>query len=227
MSDSGSVLTRINVTTKQVTSFRLPSSETKGTSQLVVDKSNNVYGITYDWTSAMQTQTLVKIQPSTGVVTPIKSFVEDDDWVEPVYLPATNEIVGLMNDGRRLFKVNLTTKDTIGINLPGSASAEYRELIVDNNSNLFAYKARLKGDVSDVAKLVAVNAATGQETILKDLPVDGKFQDNIIIVPQLGGFVGSWNQSALYKIDVNSPFDLTSRSLGTGNGNTYNYFTTN
>jgi hypothetical protein len=226
VNDSGSVLVRVNVTTKQVTTKRLPSGITSGTAQLVVDKNNNLYGITYDWSGQMQTQSLVKIDPATGNTTTIKKFTEDDDWYETIYVPATNDIVGLINDGKRLFKVNLTTKDTTGVNLPGSASAEYRELIVDDKSNLYAYKGNYSGNGSDVAKFVKVNAANGQETVLKDLPVTGKFHDNIIFVPQLNGFIGAWEQNSIYQINATS-FEILSLPLTTGYSYTYNYFTTN
>ena len=230
VNDDGSKLLRVNVTTKQITTKTLPSSATSGTAQLVVDNNNNLYAIKYDWSVQMQTQTLMKIDPATGTGTAIKTFTEDDDWVEPVYVPATNEIVGIMNDGKRLFRLNLTTKDTAGVILPGSAEASYRELIVDNKSNLYAYKAKLPGDGSDVAKLVKVNAATGQETLVKSLPVDGKYNDKIIFVPKESPFndmfIGTWNQLGVLGVDAVT-LNYLPLTLATSLSKTYNYLTTN
>jgi len=230
VNDDGTKLVRVNVTTKQVTTKTLPSSATSGTAQLVVDNNNNLYAIKYDWSGQMQTQSLLKLDPATGNGTALKTFTEDDDWYEPVYVPATNEIVAIMNDGKRLFRFNLTTKDTIGVNLPGSAEAPYRELIVDNKSNVYAYKAKLPGDGSDVAKLVKVNTATGQETLIKNLPVDGKYHDKIIFIPKQSPFndmfIGTWNQLGVLGVDAVTlnylPLAFTS-SLS----KTYNYLTTN
>jgi hypothetical protein len=230
VNDTGNVLVRVNVTTKQVTTKRLPSSADIGTSQLVVDNNNTLYGIKYDWSGQMQTQTLVKIDPATGATTGIKKFTEDDDWYEPVYVPATNEIVGIMNDGKRLFRLNLTTKDTIGVSLPGSTEAPYQELIVDNKSNLYAYKAKFPGNGSDVAKLVKVNAVTGQETLIKSLPVDGKYHDKIIYVPKQAAFndmfIGTWNQQGVLGVDAVT-LNYLPLVLTTSYSKTYNYLTTN
>lgn len=227
INNSGSILVKIDVESGGYDASQLPYSATSATGQLVVDKNNNLYGIKKDWTTANhQLQSLIKIDPKTGISTVIKTFESNDNWYEPVYVPATNDIVGLMNDGKRLFKVNLTTKDTSGVNLPGSADAEYRELMVDNKSNLYAYKGNYPGNGSDVAKLVKVDAATGQETVLKDLPVNGKFHDNIIFVPALNEFIGVWDQRSLYRINATS-FSLTEIPLNAGSSNPYIYFTTN
>jgi hypothetical protein len=225
VNNSGSILMMIGANYGEYDNSNIPNSATSATGQLVVDKNNNLYGIKYDWTNANhQLQSLIKIDPKTKVSTVIKTFESNDKWYEPVYIPATNDIVGLMNGGKRLFKMNLTTKDTAGVYLPGSAEAEYRELIVDNNSNLYAYKGNYPGNGSDVAKFVKVNAATGQETVLKDLPVNGKFNDNIIFVRELNEFIGTWEQNTLYHMNANN-FGIDPVPLATGN--TYHYFTSN
>lgn len=77
---------------------------------------------------------------------------------------SNHDIVGFINDGLRLFRVNLTSKDTAGVILPGSAKTDFRELIVDSKSNVYGYKGHYSGDASDFAKLVKLNVTTGQET---------------------------------------------------------------
>jgi hypothetical protein len=225
---SGSLLVNLNAAYGYLNgAYSLPYSATSATGQLVIDKNNNLYGIKYDWTTANhQLQSLIKIDPKIGTSTVIKTFESNDNWYEPVYVPATNDIVGLMNDGKRLFKVNLTTKDTAGVYLPGSAEAKYRELIVDDKSNLYAYKGTYAGNGNNVAKLVKVDAATGQEKVLMDLPVNGKFHDKIIFVPALNEFIGTSDQQSLYRINATS-FSLTEIPLNTGSNYTYSYFTTN
>ncbi|MBO9200623.1 MULTISPECIES: IPT/TIG domain-containing protein [Niastella] len=203
VNDAGTKLVKVNVTTKKVSSVALPSGATAASNYLVVDKDNNLYCIKYDYTvTNHQTQSLVKIDPVTGNATVIKTFESTDDWYEPVYVAATNEVIGLKNEGKSLFKLNLTTKDTLTVNLPGSATTEYRELIVDDESNLFAYKAHLHGDPTDVAKLVKVNAATGEEKLVKDLPVNGKFHDKIIYVSKLSEFLGIWDQLVVFRLNM-------------------------
>lgn len=226
VNDDGSKLVKVNVATKQVTSVSLPSSATSGTAQLVIDKNYNLYGIKYDWTNQIQTQSLVKIDPATGNATAVKTFEEDDDWYEPVYVSATNEIVGIMNDGKRLFRLNLTTKDTAGVVLPGSTTADFRELIVDDKSNVYGYKGHYSGDASDEAKLVKLNVTTGQETLVKDLPVDEKFHDKIIFVPQTNEFMGTYGQSVIFRLNATSLNYFFSPTPSV-KGNTYNYLTTN
>jgi hypothetical protein len=224
--DDGGKMVKVNVATKNVTSVPLPWSKTSYMTELVVDKNNNLYGIKIDYTNPKQIQSLLKIDPATGNTTVIKTFEEDAEWSQLVYVPATNDIVGLMNEGKRLFKMNLTTKDTAGVILPGAANVEYRELIVDNKSDLYAYKAKYPGDGSDIAKIVKVNGITGQETLIKDLPVDGRFEDNIIFVPQMNEFIGIWDQGSIYRINATS-LNITPLKLNTGYYYTYNYFTSN
>ncbi len=228
VNDNGTKLIRVNVTTKQVTTKDLTSSATINIAGLVVDKDNNLYGIKYDFTTTNhQLQSLIKIDPATGNSTVIKTFESTDDWYEPVYVAATNEVVGIKEEGTRLLKVNLTTKDTSSVYLPGSANkTEYRELIVDNKSNVYAYKAYLHGDPTDVAKLVKVNTATGQETGVKDLPVDGKFHDKVIFVPQTNEFMGTWEQRSILRLNATS-LKIDFSPAPPLNGNTYNYLTTN
>jgi hypothetical protein len=215
------------VTTKKVTSVTLPSGTTSGTTQLVVDNNNNLYGIKYDWSnSSHQLQSLVKIDPATGSATVIKTFESNDDWYEPVYVPATNDIVGFINDGIRLLRINLTTKDTAGVSIPGSVKTDYRELIVDSKSNVYGYKGHYSGDASDFAKLVKLNVTTGQETLVKDLPVDNKFDDKIIFVNQTNEFMGTYGQSVVFRLNANT-LNYVFSPTPTVKGNTYNYLTTN
>lgn len=116
------------------------------------------------------------------------------------------------------------------MNLPGSTEAPYQELIVDNKSNLYAYKAKYPGDGSDVAKLVKVNAATGQETLIKSLPVDGKYHDKIIFVAKQTAFndmfIGTWNQYGVLGVDAVT-LNYLPLVFTTGYSKTYNYLTTN
>jgi hypothetical protein len=225
--DYGAKLLKVNVTTKKVTSVTLPSGTTSGTAQLVADNNNNLYAIKYDWSNTShQLQSLVKIDPVTGNGTVIKTFESNDDWYEPVYVPATNDIVGFINDGTRLFRINLTTKDTAGVILPGSVKTDFRELIVDNKSNVYGYKGHYSGDASDFAKLVKFNVATGQETLVKDLPIDNKFDDKIIFVPQTNEFMGTYGQSVVFRLNAAS-LNYVLSPAPTVKGNTYSYLTTN
>jgi len=83
-----------------------------------------------------------------------------------------------------------------------------------------------EGNGSDIGQLVKVNAATGQETLLKSLPVDGKFHDRILYVPALNEFVGTWEQKVLFRLNSTSLNYVTTPPPAV-TSNTYNYFTTN
>ncbi|MFL5745610.1 MAG: hypothetical protein ACJ751_13145, partial [Niastella sp.] len=86
------------------------------------------------------------------------------------------------------------------------------------------------GDGSDVAKLVKVNAVTGQETLIKSLLVDGKFHDKIIFLPKQSSFndmfIGTWNQLGVLGIDAVT-LNYLPLTLTTSLNKTYNYLTTN
>jgi len=226
VNDDGNTLVKINVTTKQITTADLGGNANIKFGQLVVDRRNNLYAVKVNKTNPDHTlQSLVKFDPVTGIPTTIKTF-ELHDWEALIYVPASNDVVGVTNDGTRLFKFNLATSDTSSVSLPGSSNAEYRELIVDYRSNLYAYKGRYPGNGSDIGQLVKVNAATGQETLLYNLPTDGKFHDKIIYVPQRNEFIGTWNQYGLYRINATS-FNMLPITLVTDYSRTYDYFTSN
>ncbi|OQP46018.1 hypothetical protein A4H97_31855 [Niastella yeongjuensis] len=215
-------LVRVNVATKQVTTvtIALPPVRDVLISDLVVDKNNNLYGIRDDWSGPQQILTLVKIDPATGNNTDVKAFVSAETWYEPVYIPATNEIVGITNSGKKLLRLNLTTKDTVGVDLPGSTEIPCRELIVDNKSNLFAYKNNFFSiNNGDVTELVKVNAVTGQETLLKVLPAGGEQDVNLLFVPQWNEFIGIWDQSSINRINATT-FNITPVTIKAG---PYNY----
>ena len=227
MNDEGTKLVKVNVTTKQKATVNLPTTATTGFIQLVVG-NNNLYAVKHDWTDNNHyMQSLVKIDPATGNATVIKSFELGEDWESLLYIAASNNVVGLTDEGTRLLKVNLTTKDTSSVRLPASNTIPYRTLVVDNQSNLFSYKLKMTGAPQDfVAQFVKLNAATGQETFLTTLPTDGKIHDKILFVPQRNEFVTTWEQKILFRINATSG-TYASFPLSTGYSKTYDYLISN
>ena len=227
LNDDGNKLVKINVTTKQINTMDLSPNANVKFAELVVDKNNNLYVVKINKSNPDHyLQSLVKFDPVTGIPTTIKTFEHHEDWEALIYIPASNDVVGVTNDGTRLFKFNFTTRDTSSVSLPGSSNAEYRELIVDDRSNLYAYKGRYPGNGSDIGQLVKVNAATGQETLLYNLPTDGKFHDNIIFVPQRNEFIGTWDQYGLFRLNATALTPVF-KTIVTDYSKTYDYFTSN
>jgi hypothetical protein len=228
--EQGTQLMRINVATKQITKKVLTTSTTIDYYYLVTDNQNNLYAVKRDKTDQNHlVQSLVKIDPQTGSTTVIKTFEHNEDWEELKYITASNEIVGLIDEGAKLFKVNLTTKDASFVNLPVSGNLSYDELVVDNKSNLYGIKTdgNMGGANEYVSQFLKVDAATGKETLLTALPTDGKFHSRLLFVPQRNEFISFYNQIELFRINATT-YAIARKPLGTVyDGLTYDYFSSN
>lgn len=195
-------LIKINVTTKQVTKVPLATTATTGFIELVVDKNNNLYAVKLDVSNQNHiTQTLVKLDPKTGAATTIKGFELNEEWESLVYLAANNEVVGLTAGGTKLFKLNLTTKDTSSVALENTSAVQYRELFIDNVSNLYGYKADYSDPINYVAQIQKLNAKTGVETLVSGLQID-KIHDNLIYNPKLKEIVSVSDENIFYRLSI-------------------------
>jgi hypothetical protein len=200
--EDGANLIKINITTKQVTKVPLAASATSGFIELVVDKNHTLYAVKVDITNPSHIkQTLVKLDPKTGAATTVKGFELNEDWESLVYLPANNDVVGLAGGGTKLFKVNLTSQDTASVALPNTAHVQYRELLTDNVSNLYGYKADYSDPVNYIAQIQKLNAATGAQTLLSNLQVD-KIHDNLIYNLQRKEIVSVSNENIFYRLSI-------------------------
>lgn len=200
--EDGANLIKINVTTKQVTKVPLSASATSGFVELVVDKNNALYAVKIDFTNPNRiTQTLVKLDPKTGAATAIKGFELNEEWGSLVYLPANNEVVGLIGGGTKLLKLNLTTKDTSSVALENTTAVQYRELLTDNVSNLYGYKADYSDPVNYIAQVQKLNAKTGVETLVSDLQID-KIDDNLIYNLKRKEIVSVSNENIFYRLSI-------------------------
>jgi hypothetical protein len=212
--EDGANLIKINITTKQVTKVPLSASATSGFVELVVDKNNALYAVKIDFSNMNHImQTLVKLDPKTGAATTIKGFELNEEWESLVYLPANNDVVGLTGGGTKLLKLNLTSKDTSSVGLANTASVQYRELLTDNVSNLYGYKADYSDPVNYVANIQKLNAKTGQQALLSNLQVN-KIHDNLLYVPQRKEIISIYDQIGFYQLNVDTKAavskDLTS-----------------
>lgn len=200
--EDGANLIKINITTKQVTKVPLSASATSGFVELVVDKNNALYAIKIDFTNQSHImQTLVKLDPKTGAATTIKGFELNEEWGSLVYLPANNEVVGLTGAGTKLLKLNLTTKDTSSVALENTSAVQYRELLTDNVSNLYGYKADYSDPVNYVAQIQKLNAKTGAETLVSDLQID-KIDDNLIYNLKRKEIISVSNENTFYRLSI-------------------------
>lgn len=195
-------LIKINITTKQVTKVPLPATATTGFIELVVDKNSVLYAVKLNVSNQNHImQTLVKLDPKTGAATDIKSFELNDEWESLVYLPANNEVVGLTAGGTKLLKLNLTTKDTSSVALANTTAVQYRELLTDNVSNLYGYKADYSDPVNYVAQIQKLNAKTGAETLISGLQID-KIDDNLIYNPLRKEIVSVSDENIFYRLSI-------------------------
>ncbi|HEY8894903.1 MAG TPA: IPT/TIG domain-containing protein [Niastella sp.] len=195
-------LIKINVTTKQVTKVPLPATATTGFIELVVDKNSELYAVKLNVANQNHImQTLVKLNPKTGAATDIKSFELNDEWESLVYLPENNEVVGLTAGGTKLLKLNLTTKDTSTVALANTTAVQYRELLTDNVSNLYGYKADYSDPVNYVAQIQKLNAKTGAETLVSGLQID-KLDDNLIYNPLRKEIVSVSDENIFYRLSI-------------------------
>jgi hypothetical protein len=200
--EDGANLIKINVTTKQVNKVPLAATATSGFAELVVDKSGALYAVKIDATNANHImQTLVKLDPKTGAATTVKGFELNEDWESLVYISANNEVVGLAGGGTKLFKLNLTSKDTSSVALDDTKAVQYRELYTDNVSNLYGYKADYSDPVNYVANIQNINPANGKQVLLSDLKVN-KIHDNLIYVAQRKEIISIYDEIGLYRLNV-------------------------
>jgi len=219
----GNKLVKINVATKQSVSVTITTNANTGISELVVDNSGNLYGIKHDWSDPNHyMQSLVKIDPKTGSTTVVKAFEYNGYWESLVYWPANNQVMGLADDGIRLLKVNLTSKDTSSVLLPGSGSSvvDYRELVVVQGSELYGYKGNYSNPSIAIADLTKINVTTGQEALASHLPTNGKIHDHLVYLPQRKEIATIWDQVGLFRINITSmsnatiPFNTTGITYG-------------
>ncbi|MBO9563845.1 MAG: IPT/TIG domain-containing protein [Niastella sp.] len=223
----GRGLLKIDVATKQKTRISLTVDPNIDFGQLVVDKYGNFYAVKRDFTDLSHYKhALVKIDPKTGTYMAIKTFEYNPYWESLVYLAATNEVVGLGNTSQALFKLNLTTKDTVSVKLQGAPDIEYRELVIDNQSNLYSYKGNYSDPNNYIGQIVKLNPATGQETLVSTLTEYGKLHDNLIFVPQRNELTGIWDQTGLYRLNLGTKTSSI-LPLTTQQSITYNEITSN
>lgn len=223
--EDGKNLIAINVTTKKVTKVPVASGNI-GFHDMVVDKNNNLYAIKLNYTDPNHSiQSLVKFDAKTGVPATIKTFEFNDDLESMVYVPANNEIVGLAGEGTKLFKFNLTTKDTSTVGLANTNVVEYRELFTDDQGNLYGYKANYSDPSNYVAQVQKLNPANGQQSLVSDLKVN-KFHDNVIYNPKLKEIVSVSDQISLYRLNINTKA-ATSITLAGANNAIYNTLISN
>lgn len=202
---NGTGLLRINLATQQTASVEVITGTDMDIQELVVDKFSNLYAVKRNWSNPNRYMyALIKIDPKTGVATVVKEFAYTPYWESLVYLTATHEVIGIANNSRGLFKLSLVNKDTATVALHGASNLDYRELGLDNQSRLYAYK----GDYSDpnnaIGQIVTLNVTTGQETLMATTTEFGRLEDRLIFVPQRSELMGLSKQTSLYRLNVNT-----------------------
>jgi len=216
--DSGTALMKINVTTKQASSVRLAGSGPKVRfERLVTDKNGQLYAVETDNNDANNfTEKLVEVDPQTGGVTAVKTLAHNDyiNWNSLVYLSSSNEIAGMV-DGGRLFKLNLSTKDTSSALLANTDYISLSDLVADKQGNLIAYKIDLTNSPNNVAQFVQVNPVTGAQSVITTLSDYNAFHGALCFLPERTEIAGIWNYNSLYRFNVSSKISLALLPLTT------------
>jgi hypothetical protein len=189
----GWTLIKINVATKQKTTFELTKEYNISFDELVPDNANNLYAMKEEGTMPNSKYTLVKLDPATGNVTALKPWVYAYGLT---YLPSGNQIVG-MNMAARLTKYNLATGDTSTLQL-SDGTIEYHDLFKDNKSTLYALKTNYNTKVSTIVKLDPVTLA---ETVVTTLSTYDAL-DEVNYIPQRNEFVGIWKDQSFYRFNL-------------------------
>jgi hypothetical protein len=201
--DSGTMLLKINVTTKAESAVRLSGDWKKRFDQLVTDKSGALYSIQDAYSGNTYETKLVKIDPKTGSVSVIQS-ANAGYLLDLVYVPARNEIAGIA-DGTKLFRLNLTTKDTASIQLTSQSSdVRFTQLVVDNQSNLIASRNLDPAPPAVYSsQLVKIEPVTGAQTVVTALSEYFPFSyGTLTFLPERNEITGIWNNTSLYRFNV-------------------------
>ena len=188
-------LVKINVVTKQTSAIPISMAQNQEYDWLQIDKAGNLYTVGFRKVTLGHLWTITKIDPATGNTTALASFNNSLQGFQ--YIPATNELVG-MSPGL-LRKYNITTKDTSSVIIAGGASPLYENMGVDNNSNLYAFKAFTDG--RNYSHIVKLNPVTGTENVVAILNAPEPIYD-LLYVPKLNELVSIWEATSLYKFNL-------------------------
>jgi hypothetical protein len=204
--DSATALVKINVTTKQTSTLRLPGTgNLVWCDQLVTDKSGNLYTIKHDISDKNNyLDTWVKVDAKTGGLTPVTTMKRAAvHIVTPIYLPSTNEIVGVSDFGN-LFKTNLTTKDTSSIQLSNSMYEYFYGFIADKQGNLIGYKMITNPNTyQHTEQVVKINPITGVQTVIAPITGDVYLpQYTICSLSERNELAGIREDNKLYKFNL-------------------------
>jgi hypothetical protein len=193
-------LYKVNVATKQTSTVTLSTNTDIQYSDLVFDKANNLYSIKLEFAGGKYIYTLVRLEQTAGAVTPISTlstFMED-----LVYLPATNEIAGLMG-GSKIYKVNLSTQGTSSLVLTSKISTFYYGLVADKKSNLYGYKVDSSDPNKAPLEIVQLDAVTGSATVLEKLDQADAFNTNFYYDPQFNNLYCIYKNRSVYWYNLN------------------------
>jgi ribosomal protein L21E len=114
---------------------------------------------------------LVAIDPATSAVTTILSLPDGVTIGNLVYLPATNEVVGIDHSQSRLVKINPATKQTTTFMLSNQLDKHFEDLTLDKDGNL--YTIGTVGLASNaVSSITKIDPATGNITPLASFKSD-------------------------------------------------------
>jgi hypothetical protein len=191
---SGTIAVTLNGTTVQAGSLTV--------------KPFTLFALKNDLTTGSLHQ-LVSIDPETGSQTLIATLSDrsDFDLSDMVYLPSTNEIMGIIENGQKLYRINVDTKQSTIVTIDPKAYTDYHELVVDKYANLYAVSHWWAGAFFD-QYLNRIDPKTGVVTELAKLYTGEMAYTSLVY------FAGTNQVAGLTMMNGIQTFDLETKISG-------------
>jgi hypothetical protein len=153
-----------------------------------------LYCIKNNFAGNTAVRTLVALDPATGseTVVEILNNYDNSKILDIEYLAATNEVVGVNEDGSKLLKVDLTTKQTTALALATGSNNGVSELVLDNSGNLYGIKHNWSDPNHYTQSLVKIDPKTGYSTIVKTIEYNGDWE-SLVYLPASNTVAGLTN----------------------------------
>jgi hypothetical protein len=201
------------------------------------DKVLTLYGIRQtEYSGSAATEELVAIDPATLTVSLIQnlnSLPDSFSMGDLVYLPTTNELVGLDDKGLRLMKINVSTKQTATFTLSTDVNNYFTDLVPDKAGNLYSIAHKVVYYPYTDNTLTKIDLATGTPTSLS--AVTGGFT-SLAYIPATNELISIVGGRILAKLNLTTKDTSTVEIAASGHykhltvdnkSNLYGYKTTN
>lgn len=120
-----------------------------------------------------------------------------------VYVPATNELIGIVNGNRTLFRLNITSKQvTFTTLIPANTSTDIMELVVDKFSNLYSVKRDWTNPDNYLMSLMKVDLKTGSFSAVKTISNRSSYWSELVYLAGSNEIAGMIGNNELFKLNL-------------------------